>query len=1254
MRLIQLLICLILYSTKIFGQVPVDGLIANYKFNANFKDSAGTGLVGSASNAYFTVDRFGLTNKAIAFNGNAYVSIPASTAIQPTNKLTISVWAKTNALTTLSNPILYKYISSGNKMASYAIDASYNYGSPVVTSHKYNGRLTIAQSIELKAITSKTPTIGSWTMLTLTYDGSYARMYVNGVLDTSYSYSGNILYGTTPLYIGYNPETSPATYYTGVIDDFLVYNRALSACEINRMYRNDSISNTIKPQINVLTSTTQCLSNNNFIFNASISPINNTKYYWYLDSLAYNTNGNVNSINKTFANQGTHQVKLIQVDSAFVCYDTAIKYVNVTQGMSPKISYLNSSPCLSKNSFYFIDSTNNSNPIKFRKWDFGDLTKDTSGSIRLTKVYLDSGQYKVKLNLTDTLGCKDSAIITIKVSKDPKPKIAIKDTTLCLNNSVQFYDSSQVKVLGSTSVWTFGDATYSIAANPLHKYTQSGVYNVMLKVDNNGCIDSINKTISIKPPINVVSKLQILNSCDKYSSVKLFDSTILNNAVLLSRKWIYNDNVIDTGSLLDIYNWNSGNYTVWLKLMNSDFCVDSVANSFNINPTPKSTIYLADPSTQCSKNSLFRLVDSTSFSGGFYTPIWAFPNATNVISKTLTKSLLAPGSYKIKLITLSSNLCADTSEKEINIFPSPTPNFGIIYSSHCQFDSPIQLIDSTVLSGGSYNLQWKFDSVITNQSSPYFNINDVGTHAIQLRVQTNKNCIDSISKSFIVYEKPKAVFNSTNDVSCFKNNTFQLQNQSTIQSGLLNYSWIVDSLLVGQTKDLTYSFKGAGTHAVKLISASNNNCYDTFVKQFTILPSPKIKYSINKSIQCLDKNLFVLTDSSSISNNASYTRLWIIGKDSFTNATFSQSYKDTVNINSSLILTSNLGCIDSSNFQLSVKSMPKINLTLDNIKLCLGLPIKLNDLSVSYDPIESRQLFFGDGIYSNKFLESYTYLNADTYQLKYLIKTKYACADSITIPIEILSKPNALTKKEVVSSCFSTNEIKLMNLSNYNGLKSSLKWIFPKYTVNDSNIIVYHSTIEGKNPYQLIAINEALCSDTLHDTIIVSADVRTSLISGPALSSVYSIEAYQVDYNLGSSYFWDVNLGDFEKDESKLIVTWTQPGLAQIKVVETNANGCSGDTVYKAVRINFASGIEEITDEHFHIYPNPFHSDFNISGLPKLSIIMLYDLNGKKILERHSNLESENFESAEIKNGLYLLKVQAEDKILYSKLLLKQ
>jgi hypothetical protein len=79
----------------------------------------------------------------------------------------------------------------------------------------------------------------TWIHVAATFDTAVARLYVNGVLDSTQTpAAGRIHSGTTDVIIGsmYSTANEPVDLARGLVDELCLYNRALAPSEINAIY----------------------------------------------------------------------------------------------------------------------------------------------------------------------------------------------------------------------------------------------------------------------------------------------------------------------------------------------------------------------------------------------------------------------------------------------------------------------------------------------------------------------------------------------------------------------------------------------------------------------------------------------------------------------------------------------------------------------------------------------------------------------------------------------------------------------------------------------------------------------------------------------------------------------------------------------------------------------------------------------------------------------------------------------------------
>jgi len=80
------------------------------------------------------------------------------------------------------------------------------------------------------------PTLNTWAHIALTYDGVTLIYYINGVVSSSAAKTG-VPQNSVGMAIG-RPGTFDGQYFSGEIQNVLVYNRALSATEVKQLYIN--------------------------------------------------------------------------------------------------------------------------------------------------------------------------------------------------------------------------------------------------------------------------------------------------------------------------------------------------------------------------------------------------------------------------------------------------------------------------------------------------------------------------------------------------------------------------------------------------------------------------------------------------------------------------------------------------------------------------------------------------------------------------------------------------------------------------------------------------------------------------------------------------------------------------------------------------------------------------------------------------------------------------------------------------------
>ena len=203
------------------------GLVAAYGFDegsgTTTADRSGNGNTGTVSNTTWAGASAGKFGNALSFNGtNAWVSVNSSSSLNLTTGMTAEAWVNPTALGNAWRTVLLKE-QTGNLV--YDLYANGSGGTKVPSTEVYVGGAKIVSAAASLAT-------GTWTHLAATFDGSTLRLYVNGTQVSQLAVSGSIATSNGALRIGGNSIWGE--YFSGLIDEVRIYNRALTAGEIGQ------------------------------------------------------------------------------------------------------------------------------------------------------------------------------------------------------------------------------------------------------------------------------------------------------------------------------------------------------------------------------------------------------------------------------------------------------------------------------------------------------------------------------------------------------------------------------------------------------------------------------------------------------------------------------------------------------------------------------------------------------------------------------------------------------------------------------------------------------------------------------------------------------------------------------------------------------------------------------------------------------------------------------------------------------------
>lgn len=210
-----------------------DGLVAYYSFSGNANDDTGNGNDLSVYGAVLAADRTGNENSAYYFDGDDYMQALNPTGLATGNEArSVSAWIYSEGMTRYDNPY-QTIVGWGTTFQSneyFGIERGGNIWGP------YNNKL-FALGWENDYAGISVLEFQKWYYITVTYDGSNIKLYINGENDGNSEKTYNTQLSSYGLMIGDSPDNDGwhENFY-GFLDDIRIYDRALSENEVSLLY----------------------------------------------------------------------------------------------------------------------------------------------------------------------------------------------------------------------------------------------------------------------------------------------------------------------------------------------------------------------------------------------------------------------------------------------------------------------------------------------------------------------------------------------------------------------------------------------------------------------------------------------------------------------------------------------------------------------------------------------------------------------------------------------------------------------------------------------------------------------------------------------------------------------------------------------------------------------------------------------------------------------------------------------------------
>jgi len=466
-------------------------------------------------------------------------------------------------------------------------------------------------------------------------------------------------------------------------------------------------------------------------------------------------------VTHTWASEGTYLLSLTATNAAGT--NTATETVVIVAELPAPVAQIgdyNESPWVGDTTV-FIDASIDATAWL---WDFGDGVTSTSPNPLHT--FATPGQKIVTLTVSNRNGVNSTSVV-VEPRLEPIASFFVSSSAIRAGDTVNFIDDS---VNAVSWFWDFGDDTTSGAQNPIHTYTETGSFGVLLTATSaTGDTDDFGPVIitvdPAAPRLSGILKLPVDDGDITTLTTSAFAAVVDPESGPIDQYEIeFGDGSAPeqnaTGTFSHVYG-ASGSYVVSVRARGplGDFS-EPVTRSFDVVDPPAPRVGISAPATaEVGTVALKGVV--LAGSGPISSWRWEItrgPNSWEYSSQNVNHTFEAAGKYRIRLTAESPvpALPDDEATVEITITVPPAPVITNLTAAPSPATTEVPVTFTPTVTGSVATWEWDYDGngyVLGAEIGQHF-FNVAGDHQVKLRVTGPFGQQDTATVDVTVHPRP--------------------------------------------------------------------------------------------------------------------------------------------------------------------------------------------------------------------------------------------------------------------------------------------------------------------------------------------------------------------------------------------------------------------------------------------------------------------------------------------------------------------